>query len=177
MFNDHLNFSNNLNDNLQIRKRLLRESESRTQSLGDSETRNFIIPPTEMAAGPGGQYRNFGLGPNDNPFAGTPYETQGQSQMSTRGALGPGRSAEYNPNDPFWTSSNGSYVINNLNYILKNWNNPQALIQRYGPQAGDPDGRSRLVGVYTRYMATNPNVAWPPQLHNAVTLVHQTYNK
>jgi len=177
MFNDHLNFSNNLNDNLQIRKRLLKEAESRTQSLGDSETRNFIFPPTEMAGSNAIPYGNLVLGPDDNPFAGTPYAAQGQVGMSTRGALGPGRSAPYNPNDPYWSTPSGLNFLSSMEFIIQNWNNPKALIQRFGTQAGTPEGRQRLVAAYTRAFATMPNIAWPPQLHNLVTLVYQTYNK
>lgn len=180
MFNDNLNFSNNLYDNLQIRrafqKKLLKESETRTSPMGDSETRNFINSPSGMAGGAGGEWRGFGLGPNDNPWQGTAYETQGQTEMSTRGALGPGRGSPYNANDPFWSTQTGSYAFNTINFIIENWNNPKALMQRFGAQAGNPDGRLRLTGSMTRYMAMNPNVAWPPQLHQLVQMTHDLYN-
>lgn len=181
MFNDHFNFSNNLHDNLQIRKafqkKLLKEAESRTLPLGDSETRNFINPPVGMADGPVGQSRNFQITVNDNPSAGTPFENQSQPSMSIRGALGPGRAAEYNPNDPYWSSAGGTHMMDSLNYFLKNWNNTQALIARFGQDMANPDGRQRLAAAFTRGFARMPNIAWPPQMHEIVRLTHETYNK
>lgn len=151
----------------------LRESIERVMSMGDSSTKsNWVNSNPQMG------------GYESNPqWRGREISIDDVSRTSTgklldRPSTEPffrGADTRYNPNDPFWNTMTGQYMLNVLNQMDKNWNNPQWWGTNFGVDINNPNFRIQVLNGDIGYLlrTTNNNglngqVGFPPMLNTLI---------
>jgi len=151
----------------------LKESIERVMSMGDSGTRNNWVNSNPQAGGydSNPQWRGREVSIDDvSPKPNGLLLDRPSTEPFFRGA-----DTRYNPNDPFWSTPTGTYILNKLNQMDKNWNNPQWWRYNFGVDTNNPNFRILVLNSTIGYLlrttdnnGLNAQVGFPPMLNTLI---------
>jgi hypothetical protein len=152
----------------------LRESIERVMSMGDSSTRNNWVNSNPQAGGYDSNPQWRGREVSIDDVSRTPSGKlldRPSTEPFFRGADTRG----YDPNDPFWSTLTGIRLLNYLNLMNKNWNNPQWWRTTFGVDTGNPNFRIQALNAdislllrTTDNNGLNAQVGFPPLLNSLI---------
>jgi hypothetical protein len=151
----------------------LRESIERVMSMGDSSTRNNWVNYNPQAGGYDSNPQWRGREVSIDDVSRTP-----SGKLLDRPSTEPffrGADTRYDPNDPFWSTPTGIRLLNYLNLMNKNWNNPQWWSYNFGVNTNDPNFRIKVLNSdislllrTTDNNGLNAQVGFPPMLNTLI---------
>lgn len=151
----------------------LKESIERVMSMGDSSTKSNWVNSNPQAGGydSNPQWRGREVSIDDVSRTST-------GKLMDRPSTEPffrGADTRYNPNDPFWNTIQGQFILNRLNEMNKNWNNPQWWNSLYGVDTNNPNFKIQVLnGVIGYFLRTTDNngsnaqIGFPPMLNTLI---------
>jgi len=152
----------------------LRESIERVMSMDDSNTKSNWVNSNPQAGGydinPQWRGREVSIDDVSRTSTGKLFDRP-STEPFFRGADTRG----YNPNDPYWSTPTGIHVLNELNLMNKNWNNPQWWSSTSGVDTNNPNFRILVINAIislllrtTNNNGLNGQVGFPPMLNTLI---------